>query len=297
MIFSRVVRPSIRIYRSKSLYQIRTMRIQSIPMWTGKGNNYAYLVTDEPTKNSVLIDPANPPEVIPKVEPEVKSGNINLVAILNTHHHWDHAGGNERIIQKFGNLRVIGGAKCQSVTETPRHNETFKIGDRLTVTALHTPCHTQDSICFYLEDGEDRAVFTGDTLFIAGPDSFPFLLYMMPDVIFLGCGRFFEGNAKEMNTALNEILAALPDNTKVYPGHEYTKQNVEFCLTVSKSDAIKKLEAFASANRETQGKFTIGDEKLHNVFMRLTDPEIQLATGKTDPVEVLAMLRELKNAM
>lgn len=102
------------------------------------------------------------------------------------------------------------------MTETPRHNETFKIGDRLTVTALHTPCHTQDSICFYLEDGEDRAVFTGDTLFIAGPDSFPFLLYMMPDVIFLGCGRFFEGNAKEMNTALNEILAALPDNTKVY---------------------------------------------------------------------------------
>lgn len=102
------------------------------------------------------------------------------------------------------------------MTKTPRHNETFKIGDRLTVTALHTPCHTQDSICFYLEDGEDRAVFTGDTLFIAGTNSFPFLLYMIPDIVFLGCGRFFEGDAKEMNTALNEILAALPDNTKVY---------------------------------------------------------------------------------
>lgn len=93
-----------------------------------------------------------------------------------------------------------------------------------------------------------------------------------------GCGRFFEGNAAEMNKALNETLAALPDDTKVYvcspyiprrfsadkiqPGHEYTKANVKFCIAVSQSEPIKKLQAFAEANEQTQGKFTIGDEKV-----------------------------------
>ncbi|PYH82585.1 glyoxylase [Aspergillus uvarum CBS 121591] len=258
---------------------IKAMHIQSIPMWTGKGNNYAYLVTDEPTKQSVIIDPANPPEVTPELESQIKAGKIDLTAIVNTHHHWDHAGGNNELLKTFGKLTVIGGKDCQSVTQTPAHGETFRIGERIAVTALHTPCHTQDSICYFMQDGEQKVVFTGDTLFIGG------------------CGRFFEGTAPEMHKALNETLAALPDDTKVYPGHEYTKANVKFCLAVSQSEPIKRLEAFAEANQETQGKFTIGDEKLHNVFMRVNDPEIQKKTGKTDPVEVMAALREMKNAM
>lgn len=78
-----------------------------------------------------------------------------------------------------------------------------------------------------------------------------------------GCGRFFEGKAEEMHRALNETLAALPDDTKVYPGHEYTKGNVKFAKTVAKdNEAIKKLDAYSQANKETQGKFTIGDEKV-----------------------------------
>ncbi|KAJ6037044.1 Hydroxyacylglutathione hydrolase [Penicillium herquei] len=246
---------------------------------TGKGNNYAYLVTDEPTKHSVIIDPANPPEVAPELKSQISAGKIDLTAIVNTHHHWDHAGGNDGMLKEFGKLPVIGGSNCQSVTQTPAHGETFKIGERITVKALHTPCHTQDSICYFMQDGDQRVVFTGDTLFIGG------------------CGRFFEGNAAEMHKALNETLASLPDDTKVYPGHEYTKQNVKFCIAVSQSEPIKKLEAFAEANQQTQGKFTIGDEKLHNVFMRVNDPEIQKATGKTAPVDVMAALREMKNAM
>ncbi|RDK36866.1 glyoxylase [Aspergillus phoenicis ATCC 13157] len=259
--------------------QIRAMHVQSIPMWTGKGNNYAYLVTDEPTKESVIIDPANPPEVAPTLKSQIDAGKIKLTSIVNTHHHWDHAGGNNEILKTFGQLSVIGGKNCQSVTKTPAHGEVFKIGERISVKALHTPCHTQDSICYFMQDGDDKVVFTGDTLFIGG------------------CGRFFEGTAPEMHKALNETLAALPDDTKVYPGHEYTKGNVKFCLAVSQSEPIKKLEAFANANQETQGKFTIGDEKLHNVFMRVNDPEIQKKTGKTDPVEVMAALREMKNNM
>lgn len=97
------------------------------------------------------------------------------------------------------------------------------------MTALHTPCHTQDSICFFMEDGDDRVVFTGDTLFIAGKQTcFASYCYHCPlgsigiwvvgeaDLCVLGCGRFFEGNAEEMHTALNKVLASLPDDTKVY---------------------------------------------------------------------------------
>ncbi|KAI4284568.1 MAG: hypothetical protein L6R35_004884 [Caloplaca aegaea] len=100
-----------------------------------------------------------------------------------------------------------------------------------------------------------------------------------------------------MHTALNKTLAGLPDDTKVYPGHEYTKQNVKFLVTVLQTEPVKKLQSFAENNEQTQGKFTIGDEKEYNVFMRVDAPKIQKATGKTDPVEVMAKLREMKNNM
>ena len=98
-----------------------------------------------------------------------------------------------------------------------------------------------------------------------------------------------------MHKALNETLAALPDDTKVYPGHEYTKGNVKFAKSVLNNDAIQKLDTFTQENKETQGKFTIGDEKKHNVFMRVDDPEIQKVTGKTQPIDVMGALRSMKD--
>ncbi|KAG9505955.1 hypothetical protein J7337_002929 [Fusarium musae] len=229
------------------------MHIQSIPMWEGSSNNYAYLVVDDKSKDAVIVDPANPPEVAPILKEAIKAGKINLTAIL----------------AELDNpkIDIIGGKDCDGVTKTPGHGETFKLGD-ITFKGVHTPCHTQDSICFFVEDGKDKAVFTGDTLFIGG------------------CGRFFEGNAEEMHEALNKRLAALPDDTVVYPGHEYTKANVKFAASVSQRDAVQKLHSFAENNKVTTGKFTIGDEK---------DPEIQKQTGETEPVAVMAKLREMKN--
>ncbi|KAG8666117.1 hypothetical protein FPOAC1_010920 [Fusarium poae] len=228
----------------------------------GSSNNYAYLVVDDKSKDAVIIDPANPPEVAPILKDAIQAGKINLTAIL----------------AELGTpkLDIIGGKDCEGVTKTPGHGETFKLGD-ITFKGVHTPCHTQDSICFFVQDGNDRAVFTGDTLFIGG------------------CGRFFEGNAKEMHEALNERLAALPDDTVVYPGHEYTKANVKFAASVSQREAVQSLHSFAEDNKITTGKFTIGDEKEHNVFMRVEDPEIQKQTGETEPVAVMAKLREMKN--
>merc|ERR1711988_750684 len=256
----------------------RAMHIQSIPMWVGSSNNYAYLVVDDKSKDAVIIDPANPPEVAPVLKEAIEGGKINLKAIVNTHHHWDHSGGNKKLLEelKTPKLSIIGGKDCEGVTETPSHQSTFKIGN-IDVEAVHTPCHTQDSICWYMRDGDEKAVFTGDTLFIGG------------------CGRFFEGNAEEMHKALNERLASLPDETIVYPGHEYTKANIKFAVSVLQSEPVKNVEKFAEENQVTTGKFTIKDEKLHNVFMRLEDPVIQQATGEREPVKVMAKLREMKN--
>ncbi|CUS14019.1 unnamed protein product, partial [Tuber aestivum] len=257
------------------------MHIKSIPMWTGTGDNYSYLIIDDKTKDAMIVDPAHPPEVLPVLEKEVSENGINLKAIINTHHHRDHAGGNGGILVKYPHLQVLGGKDCEGVTRELADQESFKIGEGITVKSLHTPCHTQDSICYYVEDSGDKAAFTGDTLFIAG------------------CGRFFEGTAQEMHKALNSTLGSLPDETKVYPGHEYTKSNLRFGKSVLCSPAIQSLEKFCEKNAETQGRFTIGDEKKHNIFMRVDattqDPVIQEKTGETDPVGVMKKLREMKN--
>ncbi|RMZ87017.1 hypothetical protein DV736_g5754, partial [Chaetothyriales sp. CBS 134916] len=250
----------------------------------GSSNNYAYLVSDEKTHDAIIIDPANPPEVTPVLEKALK-GSLNLTAIVNTHHHWDHAGGNRKLLDFLGPDRqvpIIGGKDCEAVTRTPAHKEKWTIGKDIDVTALHTPCHTQDSICWFMQDRttNEHVVFTGDTLFIGG------------------CGKFFEGTAEEMNTALNSILAALPDDTKVYPGHEYTKSNVKFLEKIDGgNDRVKALKRFANENQETQGRFTIADEKAHNVFMRTATDEMKRVTGESAEVGVMAKLREMKNNM
>ncbi|KAI5797048.1 glyoxylase [Pyronema domesticum] len=265
------------------------MKIHSIPMRTGTGDNYAYLLVDDKTQDAMIVDPAFDDEVLPVLKDFVNSKRINFKGIINTHHHFDHAGnsehGNVAILAEYPGLPVIGGVKCHLKTETPSHESTFKVGE-LVVKALHTPCHTQDSICYYVEDGNDKAVFTGDTLFIGG------------------CGRFFEGNGEEMHHALNVVLAGLPDDTKVYPGHEYTKDNAKFCAHILPNNAaVKKLQDFCEKNKETQGKFTIGDEKKHNVFMMVEDADVKKAAEEhgpknvhgNGPAQVMEKLRTMKN--
>lgn len=232
---------------------------------------------DEPTKHAWLIDPAFPKDVeayFAKHKP-----SFELKAIVNTHHHWDHAQGNKHFHKLYPDLPIVGGKDSELVTYTPSHQEVIDLGDNILITALHTPCHTQDSICYYLKDSKtgQKAVFTGDTLFISG------------------CGRFFEGTPEQMDVALNKILAKLSPETRVFPGHEYTKSNVKFSKTVLQNDAIERLEKYAAKNEFTTGQFTIGDELAFNPFMRLQDPQVLRATGESNGVEVMAKLRTMKN--
>ncbi|GAA5983188.1 hypothetical protein JCM11641_006840 [Rhodosporidiobolus odoratus] len=250
------------------------MKIVPVPC---RSDNYEYLLIDEKTQITAVVDPYDPPKLQAAAEKEgVKLGQY----LLTTHGHHDHAGGNEKTVQLYPGIKVYaGGAEVSAVTEVVKDGDRFKIGS-LDVTAVYTPCHTRDHICYFVEDKEknERAVFTGDTLFISG------------------CGRFFEGEPEEMHTALNTKLASLPNDTKLYVGHEYTTSNVAFSKKIEpENEAILRLEQFCKDNEVTTGKFTIGDEKEHNVFVRVTSPAVQKATGSTDPVKVMGILREMKN--
>lgn len=261
----------------KPLQSIRKMHIESIPMRWGTGDNYCYLLIDTPTKNAWIIDPAQPEEVFEYFD--ANKLDFNLKAIVNTHHHYDHSDGNSAFHKKYPQLPVIAGKDSPLVSYTPSHQEVMQLSPNLSITALHTPCHTQDSICYFANDSSTnkRAVFTGDTLFISG------------------CGRFFEGTGAEMNHALNGVLAKLPLDTNVYPGHEYTKSNVKFSSKILDNLAIKNLTQFLAENEKTTGQFTIGDELKFNPFMMLLDPAVTAATGESSPDEVMTKLREMKN--
>lgn len=253
------------------------MQIISIASGCDKGNNYTYLLLDTPTKNAWIIDPGDPDEVLNFLNE--KKIRFELKAIVNTHHHYDHSRGNNGFHLIYPDLPIIAGVDSPLVNYTPAHNEVIDLGDDLSITALHTPCHTRDSICYFIEDFKtnEHSVFTGDTLFTSG------------------CGKFFEGTGEDMNISLNHILAKLPKDTKVYPGHEYTLSNLKFTEKILDSNLTKKLKDFISKNKYAAGHFTIGDELEHNPFMRPYDVDVQKKTGKTNPSEVIDVLRKMKN--
>ena len=169
-------------------------------------DNYAYLITADGTPGKALV--VDPSETEPVVRALEGSG-LELVGILNTHHHFDHVGGNEGLVSRYGKLPVYGHASDQgripAQSERIEHGGEFEIMG-LKFRALHIPGHTLGAIAYIVDD----AVFTGDTMFAAG------------------CGRLFEGTPAMMYESLNLKLGKLPDATKVYFGHEYTASNLKF---------------------------------------------------------------------
>lgn len=221
---------------------------------------------------------------------------LRPAAILTTHHHWDHAGGNKRFIELAARegieLRVYGGdERVDALTDRVAHGDTLELaGGGLRVRALDTRCHTRGSIS-YVTSGEPGSVFTGDTLFPCG------------------CGRFFEGTAAEMHRALMDVLAALPPATLVYPGHEYTLANMAFASHVEPENAVLAAKLARCRALRERGEptvpSTIADELACNPFMRLTEPTVHAFalrhsgrpdTTRLSPVEVMQALRDAKNS-
>ncbi|XP_050475089.1 hydroxyacylglutathione hydrolase, mitochondrial isoform X2 [Bombus flavifrons] len=177
---------------------------------------------------------------------------------------------------------VYGGDdRIEALTCKVKHNDTFNIG-KLQVRCLATPCHTSGHICYYITgDQESPAVFTGDTLFAGG------------------CGRFFEGTAEQMYKALIEILGSLPNETKVYCGHEYTGNNLKFGKHVEpENEAIRQKIEWVRIQREKNNPTvpsTIQEEKFTNPFMRVHEQSVMDHTEQKDPIQTMAFLRREKD--
>ncbi|TNM97339.1 hypothetical protein fugu_015495 [Takifugu bimaculatus] len=169
--------------RKSSLVEGANMKVELLPALT---DNYMYLLIDADSREAAVVDPVEPVKVLEAV----KKHGVKLTTVLTTHHHWDHSSGNEKLLRMMPGLRVYGG--------DDRVNALTKKLGSLSVKCLFTPCHTTGHVCYYVtKDNSDEppAVFTGDTLFVAG------------------CGKFFEGTAEQMYKALVEILGRLPPET------------------------------------------------------------------------------------
>jgi len=241
-------------------------------------DNYAYLVHEPSTNAVAIVDPSEAPPVFAALE----THGLKLTHILNTHHHFDHTGGNLPLKEETG-ARIIG--PKADADRIPGIDEGLGEGDTLTFGAAKArifdiPAHTKGHIAFWFE--ADKAVFTGDTMFA------------------MGCGRLFEGTPAQMWSSLSK-LAALPPDTRVYCGHEYTLSNGRFALTLEPDNAALKkrmieIERLRAAGAPTIPT-TIGLEQETNPFLRPASKELQktLALEGADLVAVFAETRRRKD--
>ncbi|KAL6131737.1 hypothetical protein ACLB2K_070111 [Fragaria x ananassa] len=244
-------------------------------------DNYAYLIIDESTKEAAVVDPVEPEKVLKAAQEH----GAQVKIVLTTHHHWDHAGGNEKIKELVPGIKVYGGSvdNVKGCTDKVDNGDKITLGADTQILSLHTPCHTKGHISYYVtsKEGEEPAVFTGDTLFVAG------------------CGKFFEGTAEQMHQSLCVTLASLPKPTRVYCGHEYTVKNLQFAQTVEPHNAkIKQKLSWAQQQREAglpTVPSTIESEMETNPFVRADMPELQEKVGCQNGVEALREIRQRKD--
>ena len=251
------------------------MKIEIIPCLN---DNYSYLIHDEISNTVAIVDPS---EFIP-CDTIISKNYKKLDFILNTHHHYDHVGGNEELKKKY-NSKVLGFEndknRIPQIDTVLKDNQEFKIGT-LNFTTIFIPGHTRGHVAFYFK--KERVVFTGDTLFS------------------LGCGRVFEGTYKQMFQSLNK-LKNLPGETKVYCGHEYTFKNLEFCLKFNpNNDFLKKKKddiKLSLKNKKPTIPSTIADEIKGNIFFRVNDPDVKKAINleNSPDIEIFTKLRDLKD--
>jgi hydroxyacylglutathione hydrolase len=251
------------------------MYIEIIPCLN---DNYSYLLHDRISNTVAIIDPS---EFLP-CDKIINKNYKKLDFILNTHHHYDHVGGNEDLKKKY-NSTVLGFENDESripvIDKILKDNQEFKIGT-LNFTTIFIPGHTKGHVAFYSKN--EKVLFSGDTLFS------------------LGCGRVFEGTYEQMFHSLNR-LKNLPKDTKVYCGHEYTFKNLKFCLKFNPNNAFlkkkKKTIELSLKNKAPTVPTTIEEEIKTNIFFRFNDPDVKKALNleNSSDIEIFTKLRDLKD--
>jgi len=239
-------------------------------------DNYGFLVRDRETGACAAVDTPDADAIVR----ELDAAGWTLTHILNTHHHWDHAGGNEALKARFG-ATVVGpaGETIPGRDVAVSGGETVRLGASA-ARVIATPGHTAGHVAYHF--AKARVVFVGDTLFA------------------LGCGRLFEGTPAEMWSSLS-ALAGMPPDTRVYCAHEYTRANARFALTVDPhnprlAERAAEIDALRERGAPTVPT-TIGLELATNPFLRAGDKGVRAAVGmkEASDVEVFAEVRARKD--
>jgi len=252
-----------------------TMEVEIIPVLS---DNYIYLFHDNKTQITVVVDPA---EAAPVMQVLNKKG-WPLTHIINTHHHWDHIGGNTELKKRY-NCEIIGPAseikRIPAMDHLLRDGDTLQLG-RFKAKIFEVPGHTTGHIIYWFE--EEDVLFSGDTLFS------------------LGCGRLFEGTPEQMWSSLQKIRG-LPEQTRVYCTHEYTLSNGAFALTLEPDNEelkeyLKRVNSLRQDNKPSLPS-SIALEKQTNPFLRVDCLPFQKAGNflGQDPVAIFTEIRKRKD--
>ncbi|MEG4839534.1 hydroxyacylglutathione hydrolase [Microcoleus sp. B9-D4] len=255
------------------------MQVYRLPVLS---DNYIFLLHDPDRHTAAVVDPARSQPVLEQLQ----ALGAELTAIFITHHHSDHIGGNQELIDRFPQIKVYGGAEDRG--RIPGQQVFLQAGDRVsfanrTAEVFFLPGHTKAHIAYYFppsNPSEIGELFCGDTLFAGG------------------CGRLKEGTPAQMLASLAQ-LRNLPDSTRVWCAHEYTLNNLQFALSVDgdNPDLQQRFAEVKEARSRSQPTIpsSIGLEKSTNPFLRWDFPNLQSATNTHDPVQTFARLRGMKD--
>ena len=241
-------------------------------------DNYSFVIHDAKTNTVAVVDPSE----FRAIDSFIKKKFKKIDYILNTHHHLDHTGGNLELQKKY-KVKIIGSKKDQKripgINIKLSNNENFKLGC-VDFKVFFIPGHTSGHVCFYSRN--EKVVFTGDTLFS------------------LGCGKIFEGTHFEMLKSLN-LIKELPEDTRIYCGHEYTQKNLDFCIKyeINNNSLEEKKKWISSKLNQKQPTIpiTIKEELKTNIFLRCNNSTVKksLNMENSTELEVFKKLRDLKD--
>ena len=256
-------------------------------IWTGNAyRNFNYLVACPDTGEALAIDPLDHGKCLAKA----KANGWRITQILNTHEHLDHTGGNAAVVAATG-AKVIAhanaGGRIANVDRGVKAGDVIRVGKRVELECLDTPGHTMCHICLRAH-GDQPAIFSGDTLFNAGAGN---------------CHN--GGDPAVLFETFVRQLATLPDDTRVYPGHDYIENNLRFTLDREPGNAAAKERLQREEGRDpaTAADTTMGEEKTFNTFFRLDSPGVVAKLRerfpelpeRPDAKAVFLKLRELRN--
>jgi hydroxyacylglutathione hydrolase len=255
------------------------MEVKRLPALS---DNYIFVLYDPQQKVAATVDPAEAKPVLKCLQ----QLDAELVAIFNTHHHFDHVGGNRELKKHYPQAVVYGSTEDQG--RIPHQEVFLKEGDTVTFAGrsgevFFVPGHTRGHIAYYFppSDGEEIGeLFAGDTMFVGG------------------CGRLFEGTPNQMVDSLGK-LKKLPDQTRLWCAHEYTLKNYQFAISVEPNNPVVQERYQQVQQARQEGKATVPslleEEKRTNPFLRWEDESLQAIAQSRDPVQTFGRLRGMKD--